>query len=277
MPLIPAFGHITGSAMKRFGNGRRLKGEIMKKPTVLILLLFLAGCGCTTTSYSYKAGVPFDRANLQQAPDVGISMHNNQIKGLKAVMKEDILTFAEAPLRFHDLPPDIILTPDNLNIPYCAALRNRYPGIEYVMATLEHDPVISQHSREIKDWQYNSNKKDFEWKATGRQELETVMTVHCEIMLFNLKDCMMIAKADKNFRETARKCTTHFPSDTWLGFTILLLESALGYDPYPKVGEVGSYNAIGHFYFFLKHIHYPESYDPNYFKLNLKPSEQTCY
>ena len=239
----------------------------MKKTTLLIFLLFLSGC---TTSYTYKASVSFDRTNLQQAPDIGISMHNPRIKGLKAVMTEDLLKYARTPLRFHDLSADTILTFDRQDILNCDALKNKYPNIEYVMATYEHGPIISKGSRKVQNWEERTLAGQPDSLKDKTYESSTTTKVRCEIMLFDLKKCMLIAKADRDFYETASTLQTRlFPSEkTWPGYAEGRFMNAL--DAYPEAREIHSSKATGSFFFFLKHIHDAGSFDSDYFMFRFR-------
>jgi len=242
-------------------------GYNMKKTVLFISLLFLAGC---TTSYSYKASVSFDRTNLEQAPDIGISMHNSRIKGLKAVMTEDLLTFAGTPLRFHDLSSDTILTFDRQDILNCNALKNKYPNVEYVMATYEHDPKISKGSRKVQSWEERTLAGQPDYLKDKTYESSTTTKVRCEIMLFDLKKCILIAKADRDFRETVSTLRTRlFATErTWPGYLEGVLTNAL--DPDPKAREIPSSRATGFFFFFLKHIHDAGSFDSDYFMFRFR-------
>jgi len=234
----------------------------MKKTTLLIFLLFLAGC---TTSYTYKADAPFDKIMLQQAPDIGISLHNSRIKGLKAVMKEDLLAFAGTPLRFHDLSSDTILTFDRLDILNCDALKNKYPNVEYIMATYEHDPIISKGSRKVDKEEVRKLAGQPDSLKDKTYESSTTTTVRCEMMLYDLKKCILIAKADRDFRETVSTLQSRLYSSetTSPGYAEGVLMNLL--DAYPEAREVPSSKAKGSFFFFLKHIHDAGSFDSDYF------------
>lgn len=205
---------------------------------------------------------------------VGISIYNNSIKGLIDVIMADSILFAEKQLNFHDLSNDMIITSGRLNIKNYNELRNKYPDVEYVITIFEHDPEIKQdHYRETKLVNVH---------ATGahpaKQEKEeyvyhrTTMKVGCEIMLFNLVNNQLIAKAEKVFEETrTKKSYPVFPSHTLFGTLEVLFRDG-SKEKYPYIEAVNSSKAKLYFYFFLKHINYGRKYDFEYLKYNFTKS-----
>jgi len=241
----------------------------VKKLRAPICLLFIILSGCSTvTPFVYKSGIPFDQSRFQEAPAIGISIYNGSIHGLIEVIKDDCKRFARRQQDFYDLSNEMMLTSNRLNISNKEELKRRYPDVKYILAVFEHEPELSRkHYKKVEEesGKYSAGGKQNKTE-TEYEYHSTTMAVRCEIMLFEMINCRLVAKTENIFKETkTEKRADFFPDHTLFGFIEDVLDAAGDdSDRYPRIDSIGPGGARAIFFYFLKHINYNGTIDFGY-------------
>ena len=210
---------------------------------VYVLCLVFVGCA-TTTPYEIKNNVPFNQIEFNRATAVGIAIYNDSINGLKQVIEADCARFAGKPMTFYDLSEEMSLVDNQTGISNPGHLNQKYGDIKYIIAVVEYQSNI---------------RKDYYTQETGSYSLptrtrvsvflETTMEIPCDIMLFQLPEGQLIAKAKKTFSETNTAT-----SGIWLPEILADFEIESSDSRYPEVQNVSADRAANYFYNFLKDI-----------------------
>lgn len=231
----------------------------MKK--LILILLLIAGCSGVTT-YQFKDSAQFSKSALQNAPDVGIAILNDEIKGLNDVIKSDLLKFADRQLDFSDISQKIILKPDLLSIENISELKEMFPKIKYIIIAWQDKPKIKKNIYITTETTRGLGPNAKDTYEINYEEFRTTVEIRCEVMLFDLPRHHLIARAEKVFAESS---SNTYQDRKHSNFLAQLIQYVLREKrEYPVLDTVSASRAKLYFYFFLKHINYEGDYDSEY-------------